>query len=276
MCRSRAGIGHWTVPNGTTSLFSTQAGAFSGSGSSSSEPVPWVAVIGGYLNESFVSGPSPSGEMVSSSGCTQCLGAPSRAPGPESMPAAPMLQSLQGWSSLEDESLAHMPPEVLLDGCATSASDVYSFGIVLWEMVTQQASGLLPPLSLAQWSFPAGTRRNEWKCLTAAAPLPWPQVPFKGYGPHDLRVAVIKENMRPLFPAYTPEEYVRLATQCWAADPAVRPSFSETTLRLQGLLSKLLLDPKRASLRGVGSAPASGANPVPRVPEYYSAVVAAA
>ncbi len=33
-------------------------------------------------------------------------------------------------------TVTHMPPEVLLNGEVSKATDVYSFGVMLWEMLT--------------------------------------------------------------------------------------------------------------------------------------------
>ncbi len=33
-------------------------------------------------------------------------------------------------------TVTHMPPEALMDGGITKATDVYSFGVLLWEMLT--------------------------------------------------------------------------------------------------------------------------------------------
>ena len=35
-------------------------------------------------------------------------------------------------------TVTHMPPELMLNGCMTKAADVYSFGVLLWELYTGQ------------------------------------------------------------------------------------------------------------------------------------------
>lgn len=32
----------------------------------------------------------------------------------------------------------HMPPEVLKDGCMSTGCDIFSFGVILWELCTGQ------------------------------------------------------------------------------------------------------------------------------------------
>lgn len=39
-------------------------------------------------------------------------------------------------SQMHAGTLTHMAPELLLHGRASKASDVYAFGILLWELVT--------------------------------------------------------------------------------------------------------------------------------------------
>ena len=45
----------------------------------------------------------------------------------------------QGSDSIETSThgtVTHMPPELLMDGRLSRATDVYSFGVILWELYT--------------------------------------------------------------------------------------------------------------------------------------------
>ncbi|KAL6047965.1 Serine/threonine protein kinase, catalytic domain containing protein, variant 2 [Balamuthia mandrillaris] len=87
-------------------------------------------------------------------------------------------------------------PEVLEHGEYSKASDVYSFGIVLWEILSRKD-------------------------------------PYEGMSPTAVAVGVLRDNLRPEIPeGDTPEDLVMLVQECWAADPASRPSFLEVMTRL--------------------------------------------
>lgn len=99
--------------------------------------------------------------------------------------------------SADETSVAHLAPEVLLEGIAGQAADVYAFGLILWELATQK------------------------------------HVPLRAMSLLEVQVAVCREGTRPTFPSTIPEDYVRLANQCWSQLPTARPTFSEIALRLQ-------------------------------------------
>ncbi|KNC45910.1 TKL protein kinase [Thecamonas trahens ATCC 50062] len=91
-----------------------------------------------------------------------------------------------------------MAPEVILSATAEGYShkvDVYSFGIVLWEILARQ--------------------------------LPYPETPV---GANELAVAVAAatQGKRPSLDAIdAPLAIVDLVTRCWDVDPAARPEFSD-------------------------------------------------
>jgi serine/threonine protein kinase len=84
-----------------------------------------------------------------------------------------------------------MAPEVLMGRELDEKCDVYSYGIVLWEIFT----------------------RTE----------PFPQ--FQSY--REFKRAITVENVRPPIPEGCPESLARLMELCWDPDSEKRPSFAE-------------------------------------------------
>ncbi|XP_031474016.1 serine/threonine/tyrosine-protein kinase HT1-like isoform X1 [Nymphaea colorata] len=81
-----------------------------------------------------------------------------------------------------------MAPEMIRGKTYTKKVDVYSFGIVLWELLTAL-------------------------------------VPFQGMTPVQAAFAVSEKNERPHIPDACSPEISNLIRQCWTADPAKRPDF---------------------------------------------------
>jgi serine/threonine protein kinase len=81
-----------------------------------------------------------------------------------------------------------MAPEVLLSNQYDEKVDVYSFGVVLWEMVTGKS-------------------------------------PWKGCSHEQIIHSVCCDHARPPIPPDVPPQFAELINQCWAHDPASRPSF---------------------------------------------------
>ncbi|KAF3436988.1 hypothetical protein FNV43_RR19741 [Rhamnella rubrinervis] len=95
-------------------------------------------------------------------------------------------------------TLPWMAPE-LLNGSSMKVSekvDVFSFGIVLWEILT----GEEPYANMHYGAIIGG---------------------------------IVNNTLRPTIPSYCDPEWRRLMEQCWAPNPAVRPSFTEITSRLR-------------------------------------------
>jgi serine/threonine protein kinase len=92
-------------------------------------------------------------------------------------------------------------PEVMRGGPFNEQSDVYSFGLVLWELLTREQ----------------------------------PFAEYKEYAP--LGEAICEHNVRPLVPHNCPAVLRTLMEQCWLPNPAVRPNFSQINNELDIILA---------------------------------------
>ncbi|CAD7700038.1 unnamed protein product [Ostreobium quekettii] len=91
----------------------------------------------------------------------------------------------------------YCPPELLRDGLLTPAADVYSFGMLLWELVSGRKA-------------------------------------FQDLAQQDIVVAAVA-GRRPPVPRHCPSDIRSLIRDCWAADRKERPSFESVVGRLRRL-----------------------------------------
>eukprot|EP01113_Clastostelium_recurvatum_P017565 TRINITY_DN2066_c0_g1_i3.p1 TRINITY_DN2066_c0_g1~~TRINITY_DN2066_c0_g1_i3.p1 ORF type:complete len:664 (-),score=136.84 TRINITY_DN2066_c0_g1_i3:76-2067(-) len=87
-------------------------------------------------------------------------------------------------------------PEVLRNETYTEKADVFSYGVVLWELCTRED-------------------------------------PYAGMPTFQIVIAVGQHKMRPVVPPTTPAEMAQLMTECWNESYADRPSFSSIVQRLE-------------------------------------------
>jgi len=98
-------------------------------------------------------------------------------------------------------SLRYMAPEVAKSLPYNQKADVYSFGIILWEL-------------------------NAYK------------KPYEGMNKDEFYMRVVEGKERPPINKKWPEELVQLMQECWSFDARLRPSFHEIVERLDAMLSK--------------------------------------
>ena len=97
-------------------------------------------------------------------------------------------------------SLRYMAPEVCKQEPYTEKCDVYSYGIMLWQMARDR-------------------------------------VPFQGFGKNDFVRNVVDLNMRPKLDRAWPQPLVSLITRCWDRNPIKRPSFKAVIAELDAMIA---------------------------------------
>lgn len=95
-------------------------------------------------------------------------------------------------------TVRYMPPELLKDGVLTPAADVYSFGYLLWELLT-------------------GKQLHPRRCHV------------------DIIVDVV-DGKRPHIPPNCPLELSSLIQDCWKPEHDLRPTFEEIARRVRSML----------------------------------------
>lgn len=103
----------------------------------------------------------------------------------------------------ETGSPRYMAPEVAQSKPYNQKVDVYSYGVILWEMMSKKK-------------------------------------PFKKFGMEKYQELVVKQGERPKIPTTWPTSFSDLIKECWSADIQERPNFSEIYSRLYSLRLELI------------------------------------
>ncbi|KAH3732627.1 serine/threonine-protein kinase CTR1 [Pelomyxa schiedti] len=128
----------------------------------------------------------------------------------------------------------YMPPENYGSALVSKAYDIYSLGLILWELYTE----------MELWSMKVVRERMS--------KIP-PDAPEAKMTPQEvLLMMIVCEEYRPNIPdlmphkrdptqaeQVTPPALRELITLCWAADPIKRLSISEVNLRLKAIIADL-------------------------------------
>ncbi|EGR33833.1 protein kinase, putative, partial [Ichthyophthirius multifiliis] len=113
-----------------------------------------------------------------------------------------------GWTKAIDNYMSNkigtyqwMAPEVISSNSYTEKADVFSYGIILWEIASREP-------------------------------------PYRNKSGQTVSIEVIQNDLRPSIPKKTPETLANLMKRCWDKEPQKRPSFKEIIKILELIILK--------------------------------------
>lgn len=112
-----------------------------------------------------------------------------------------------------------MAPEVVRGEAYNSSCDVYSFGIVMWEVLTE------------------GNPYDEQLKKIPASQIPYKVATDKDFRPilPDIE-SLLEGNQNLQYEAKSLNEYTELMQRCWTHEPSSRPTFTEVVQQLKQLV----------------------------------------
>ncbi|KAL0016897.1 hypothetical protein SO802_003966 [Lithocarpus litseifolius] len=112
------------------------------------------------------------------------------------------MQAQSGVMTAETGTYRWMAPEVIEHKPYDHKVDVFSFGVLLWELLTGK-------------------------------------LPYEQLTPLQAAVGVVQKGLRPIIPKQTPQKLGELLERCWQQDPSSRPEFAEILEILQHMAKRI-------------------------------------